>query len=153
MRSEKAFKFAFRRPPSRSENMPEDRSIILQDALKVSRSEVRWHFIADYYDGPISGLAFFRDRLYRFCCFPEDIPEQHVYVLQELTPEERAEALRRKANFEEYVGTHWSFDNEGKPLPHIIRPHTLNKRFYDEEKPCRPDLRDRPVVAWFDIAE
>ena len=90
--------------------MSKDRSKILTDALRVSPSEVRWHFAADYYDGPISGLAFFRERIYRFCCFLEDVPEHHVYVLHELAPEELTEELRIKEKFETFVGTHSSYD-------------------------------------------
>jgi len=134
--------------------MPAGRSTILTDALKVSPSDVRWHFFANYYDGPISGLAFFRDRLHRFCCFPEDIPEYRVYVLHELAPEELTEELRIKAKFEKFVGTHWSFDREGKRLPRAVRPTESWKSFYDEEKSDRKvDPGDRPVVAWFDVAQ
>ena len=130
--------------------MPANRSTILTEALQVKPSEVRWHFIADYYDGPISGLAFFQERLYRFCCFQEDIPEHHVYVLHELTAEELAEELRSKVKFESLVGTHYSFDREGMPLPHVLRSDELQKRFYAEEKPDRSaEPWDRPVVAWF----
>ena len=74
--------------------MPADRSMILKEALKVKPTDVHWHFIADYYDGPISGLLYFRGGIYRFCCFPEDIPDQHIYVVQELTPEELNEECR-----------------------------------------------------------
>jgi hypothetical protein len=134
--------------------MVEDRSSILTQALRVSAREVLWHFTADYYDGPISGLAFFKERLYRFCCFPEDIPQHHVYVLHELTAVEMAEELRLKAKFEELVGTHWSYDKDGKPLPEVLRSQESWKQFYGEEKfGHRPDPRDRPVVAWFDAAE
>jgi len=133
--------------------MPRERSTILKNELRVSPSDVRWHFTADYYDGPISGLAFFRERLYRFCCFPEDVPEHHVYVLHELTPDELAEELRIKTKFETLVGTHWSFDREGEPLSRVVRPGESWKAFYDEEKiERRADPWDRPVVAWFDVA-
>jgi hypothetical protein len=133
--------------------MAEDRSAILKDALKVSPAEVRWHFIADYYDAPISGLAFYRNRLFQFCCFREDIPNHHTYVLHEVTPQELTRALDRKAKFEQCVGTHWSFDKEGKPLPHVLRPEESWKRFYDEEKRDRTDAGDHPIVAWFDITD
>ena len=126
---------------------------ILAAALRVDPSEVRWRFISDYYDGPISGLAQFHGRIFRFCCFPEDIPEQHLFVLHEISQEELAEELRVKAKFEELVGTHWSFDSEGKPLPQVARSEELSKRFYEEEKPPRNhEPRERPLVAWFDLA-
>lgn len=132
--------------------MPKDRSTVLTDALKVSPSEVRWHFIADYYDGPIAGLAFFRDRLYRCCCFREDVPDHHIYVLQELTAEELAEELRVKAKFEAMCGTHNSFDEEGEPLPHAVQSEASCKRYAEEEKYVDPDPWDRAVFAWFDTA-
>jgi hypothetical protein len=133
--------------------MPKERSTILTENLRVDPSEVQWHFTADYYDGPISGLAFFREHLYRFCCFQEDIPEHHVYVLQQLTPEELAEELRIKGRFEALVGTHWSFDRDGKQLPHVLHPKESWKDFYETEKIVRGvDPWDRPVVAWFDLA-
>lgn len=132
--------------------MPRDRSPVLTDALKVSRSEVRWHFIHDKYDGPIAGLAFFRDRLYRCCRFREAVSDHRVYVLQELTAEELAEELRVKAKFEMMVGTHWSFDDKGDPLPEVIQPESSCKRYSEEEKYVEPDLWDRPVFGWFDTA-
>lgn len=132
--------------------MDDDHARILTDALRVTSSDVRWYFTADFYDGPISGLALFREQLYRFCCFPEDIPHQHVYVLHELTPEELTEELGIKAKFEAFVGTHWSFDKDGKRVPRILRPSELWHNFYDEKKLDRVfDPRDRPVVAWFDV--
>lgn len=130
-----------------------DRASILIETLKVKSAAVHWHFIADYYDGPISGLAYYQKRLFRFCCFPEDIPNQHVYVLQDLTPDELVEELRIKDKFERLVGTHWSFDFDGKPLPSISRDKLLAGQFYDEESIVRErQPSDRQIVAWFDCA-
>jgi hypothetical protein len=132
--------------------MATDRSNLLTDVFRVNCNDVRWYFIADYYDGPISGLAFFRSRLYRFCCFPEDIPKQHIYVLQDLTAAELMEELRIKAKFETLVGTHWSFDKEGNPLPCALKIAESQQRFYAEEKcDLSPAPGDRPIIAWFDI--
>lgn len=131
--------------------MSNHRSAVLVPSLEVDPAEVRWHFIADYHDGPISGLAFFRGRICRFCCFPEDIPGQHVYVLHDLTPEELAEELRDKKAFEDSVGTHWSFDEEGQPLPVVMRSAEAAKRYYEEQSLAgSPRPSDRTVVAWFD---
>lgn len=128
---------------------------ILKPTLRVSPGDVRWYFIADYYDGPIAGLAFFRQRIHRFCCFQEDIPDQHIYVLHELTPEELQEELRVKERFEEFVGTHWSFDENGEALPRMMRPTDSHAQFYDAERDSlsnpSPDACDRPIVAWFDL--
>jgi hypothetical protein len=133
--------------------MSDDRSMILKESLKVKPTDVRWHFIADYYDGPISGLLYFRERICRFCCFPEDIPDQHIYVVQELTPEELKEELRIKEKFENLVGTHGSFGPDGRPLAGALRDESSLKRFYDEEKFEQRVASDQPVIAWFDVSE
>ena len=131
----------------------EERSIFLAEELRVDPSEVRWFFTADFVDGPVSGLAFYRDTLFRFCCFPEDIPEHHVYVLHELTEDELSEELRIKEKFEALVGTHLSFDLAGKPLPRVLRPRDRWKEFYDTEEIGREiDPCSRPIFAWFDLA-
>ena len=131
----------------------EERALILAEELRIDASEVRWFFAADFIDGPISGLAFYRENLYRFCCFPEDIPDPHVYVLHELTEDELSEELRIKAKFEALVGTHLSFDLSGRPLPRVLRSRDRWNDFYNTEQiggeidPC-----SRPIFAWFDLA-
>lgn len=129
-----------------------DHQLLAKDR-RVAASEVKWYFISDFYDGPISGLALFRGRIVRFCCFPEDVPEQRIYVLQELTEEELAEELRVKQKFELLVGTHGCFDADGKLLPPVIRSEESQKRFFEEEGPTQtsnPHPKDRPVIGWFD---
>jgi hypothetical protein len=128
-----------------------DPATIFSESLRIHPKEVTWYFIADYYDRPISGLAYFRDRLYACYYFPTDLPHQHLYVLQELTAEELTEELRLKNKFEALVGTHWSFDRSGNPLPKILRPPALSQSFYQEEQsPARTYLSDRPSSGWFD---
>ncbi|MFA6286097.1 MAG: hypothetical protein WC661_01835 [Opitutaceae bacterium] len=123
-------------------------------ALRVSSKEVLWHFIADFYDGPIAGLAVFKDEILQFCCLPEEIPHQHIYALHRLSDAELAEELRVKAQFESLVGTHWSFDLDGKPLPRIDYPTEIARVFYEEEGMRQsPHPRDKPIVAWFDVTK
>lgn len=131
--------------------MSDDRNAILLPQLRVHPDEIKWYFIGDYYDGPISGLAYFRDQIYRFCCFQEDIPEHYIYVLQQLTTAELAEEMRIKEKFEALVGTHWSFDKDGNPFPRVLFSGEMSKKFFEEEKPAAPPQPwDRTVVAWFD---
>ena len=128
------------------------RSSILTPELRVRPDDVRWFFTADFYDGPISGLAMFRGRVCRFCCFSEDIPEQHVYVLHDLSGDELGKELRLKEKIENLVGTHFSFDEMGEPLPHVLRPQDLASRFYVEEPPRpSPEPSDSGIIAWFDV--
>jgi hypothetical protein len=128
-----------------------DRATIFSESLRICAKAVTWYFIADYYDRPLAGLAYFRDRLYACYYFPTDLPQQQIYVLQELTAEELTEELRLKDKFEALVGTHWSFDRAGQPLPRILRPPALSQRFYQEEQSAaREYLSDRPISGWFD---
>lgn len=137
-------------------NPPADRSHLLAPHLRVGIEEIKWHFISDYWGGPISGLAYFQGDLYRFCCFPEDVPNQEVYVLHFLTEEEKVRELAEKARFEAHVGTHWSYDHDGQQLPHVPRCPDQQLRYFEErhkrlQKP--PEPKDRPVAVWFKTAE
>lgn len=130
-----------------------ERSDFLVPHLRVDAHEVTWFFISDYWAGPVAGLAFFEGQLFRFCCFPEDVPEQRIYVLQVLTEEEKARELAEKERFEQLMGTHWSYDLHGQPLPHIVRAPELQQSYLKEKKERpTPEPRDRPVALWFDIA-
>lgn len=89
-----------------------------------------------------------------FLLFFRGHSEASCLLLQELTPEELREELRIKAKFETFVGTHWSFNPEGKHLSHVLHPRESWNRFYDEEKLDRgANPWNRPVVAWFDVTE
>jgi hypothetical protein len=121
----------------------------LDESLRVEFGEANWFFIADYYDGPISGLAYFRKTLHRFCCFPDDIPDHFVYVLHELSEAEQVELLRQKEKFEQMVGTHWSFDVDGQPLALVTLAPALSQQYYAEEKYVSVWPDERPIVAWF----
>ncbi|WP_372365355.1 hypothetical protein [Candidatus Uabimicrobium sp. HlEnr_7] len=133
--------------------MNKDRNQILLDSLKVDQTEIKWCFIANYYDGPISGLLHFEKAIYRFCCFEEDIPEQHVYVIQKLTLSELNRELEDKVKFENMVGTHNSFDENGQPLPKNTNATKQSaKQYYDEQTKFKnPSPWDQQVVAWFTL--
>lgn len=137
-------------------NAPGNRSKILAPHLRVEKEDIKWHFISDYWGGPLAGLAFFEGELYRFCCFPEDVPHQTVYVLHFLTEEEKEWELAEKARFEAHVGTHWSYDHDGQQLPHVTRSPEQQLRYFEERHSGAsrktPDPRDRSVAVWFDIA-
>lgn len=131
--------------------MSKDRLQILTPEKKIACDQVRWYYITHFYDHPIHGLAQVRGEIYRFCCFPEDVPYQHIYVLHTLSAAELASALRDKAQFEESVGTFWSFDLDGLPLPKVWRSQESIQRYLAANKllPAHHPY-DRDVVAWFD---
>ena len=127
---------------------------ILPEYLKISHDDFKWLFIADYYDGPISGLAIFEGRVVRFCCFPEDVASQSIYVFHELTQKELADELRQKTRFEEMVHTHWSYDGEGNALPSKTGSKEDTERYFQENPPThKHDPRDKPILAWVDLAK
>ena len=133
--------------------MPTSPTDLLNPTLEISSNAIRWYFIQDYYDGPIAGLAIYQDQIYRFCCFQEDIPGQMIYVLQELTEPELAEGKRLKSKFERMVGTYGCFDEDGNPKPRFVASDDSKAQFFAEEiaGPV-PEPQDRPIVAWFDLA-
>lgn len=132
--------------------MNRSREALLDPALKVSSNDVRWYFITDFYDGPIAGLAFFRERVLRFCCFEEDVPYQRIYVLQELTEAELKEEKRLKAKFERKVGTHGCFDERGSLLPPFhASDDSCAQYFAEESHRVVPQPYDQPIVAWFEF--
>jgi hypothetical protein len=136
--------------------MSQSRESVLVPALKIPAADVQWYFMSAYYDGPISGLAIYRGRILRFCCFPEDISKQTTYVLQELSEAELVEEKRVKRKFETMVGTHGCFDEQGELLPEFFGSDESRAQFFREEPPDSsrvPTPYDRPVVAWFDTAE
>ena len=134
--------------------MNSTRETLLDPALEVPASDVRWFFMRDFYDGPISGLVIFRSRIVRCCCFQEDVGEQKVYVLQELSAAELAEERRIKAKFERMVGTHGCFDEAGMLMPKSIGDESSRAQFFEEEKhDSSLSPYDRPIIAWFDISK
>ncbi len=132
--------------------MKPSRAELLDPMRQVSAQDVRWFFLSDFYDGPIAGLAIFRSRILRFCCFQEDIPGQRIYVLQELSDEELIEEKRVKAKFERMVGTYGCFSEDGDLMPSFVGDEASRAQFFAEEPEHRtPEPFDRPVVAWFEL--
>lgn len=136
------------------DRMSATREALLRPELKIPATAIKWYFTHDHYDGPISGLAVYRTQIVQFCCFPEDIGFQSVFVLQELTEAELTEAKRVKAKFERMVSTRSSFDEQGKPLADFLADEESRNRYYSEEPAGQsPTPADRPIIAWFDLAE
>ncbi len=136
--------------------MSASRDTILAPSLKIPARDVSWYFMADYYDRPISGLAIYQKRIFRFCRFEEDISRQSIYVLQELTAAELEEEVRVKRKFQQMVGTYGCFDEEGKLLPKFVGDDASRERFFSEEsydRTSKPSPFERPIIAWFDASE
>jgi hypothetical protein len=100
--------------------MPKKHHAGLPAELKIHSDEVQWFFIENYYDGPISGLAIFKNQIVQFCCFQEDIPEHYIYVLHQLSADALSKAHHAKSNLKQ-----WS-EHIGrlKWMAHHLQKHT-----------------------------
>jgi hypothetical protein len=134
--------------------MPKKHHAGLPAELKIHSDEVQWFFIENYYDGPISGLAIFKNQIVQFCCFQEDIPEHYIHVLHQLSADALSKAHHAKIKFETMVGTHWSFEMDGTPLAETYADELTAARYYEEaraEPVPVPQPGDKPMIAWFDV--
>lgn len=73
--------------------------------FRVPPEHLRIVWVANYYDGPLSGLCRVNGKLQRF----ERGLEGHRYRVYSLTPRQRALWVLQWRLFELFVGTHWSY--------------------------------------------
>ena len=136
---------------------------------QIDGAEVIKRWACRWYDGPLSGIAFYRDRP---CFFDdrgglEDDVRQRVdedgetwndwhkrFVLIELTPAQYQEEARRHELFCEKVGTHNSFDEAGQRLSgeaRVIRSQEMRLDYYEAAEKWKPlSFADNPVIGWFE---
>jgi len=127
---------------------------------KYLRSDVKWLYHTSFYDGPISGMCRVNGEELWFQIFEEcnitDADNNPVcgfyrrYLLYRLTPESSAEEQRRHAIFEEYVGTHCTYDSEGKRNLSGLKPEWMWKEFYDQQKTWPLWEPEGEVAGWFE---
>lgn len=128
---------------------------------------INWRFMSEYYDGPLSGLIAVPNGefiagtpvfiLYWAECFEEtdelwdgegEPAWYRRYKVWELTAASMNERLKRIARFEELVGKHWSWDEQGNRGDLGIREGW--HKFYDEEK-GKPEWKpEGKIVGWFE---
>ena len=109
-------------------------------------------FVANYYDGPLGGLAAYEDRLCWFEIAQDaatgDVPEPRRYYLYEFTPEERLAEEERHRFFKEKVYTLWCAH-----LPRAERLLTVGEtagEFYARYPPEQArEYRGHPILGWF----
>lgn len=133
------------------ENMKKE--IILKSELEIEPTEIRWCFISDYYDGPVEGLLYYKNKVWKFCCFREDIPEQSIYVILKLSENEIKKEMEAKRKFEEMVGTHWSYDESRNNLPESGATSISSKKYYEsKEKEDVVTPFSHQIEAWFNVS-
>lgn len=106
----------------------------------IPKSAVRmlWHHA--YWDGPISGACVFDDERLWFSCYDENHGDEkkwyRKFVLLRLSDEQWKEIDLRHARFQDYVGTHTDYDENGKRLFGDLKPRVEpnHAKFYDWAK-------------------
>lgn len=131
-----------------------------------NKGTVKWRFMSDYYDGPLSGLIsapsgeFIAGEpvylMYWAECFEEsdwdgEDPEPswyRRYKVWDLTSASMNEKLRRIRAFEELVGTHWSWNEAGERGTRSQRVDWHD--YYDKEKQWKEWKPEGTIIGWFE---
>jgi hypothetical protein len=111
--------------------------------------------VANYYNGPLCGLAAFDGRLYWYNVRDFDFEDENTpweYVLYDITEDEVAAEQERNEAFRAHVGTHEDLDETGRKIGGVLRDQSGWSVFYDAYPPNeRPTYKDRPQVGRFEI--
>jgi hypothetical protein len=117
---------------------------------------VRMLWFGDYYDGPVSGMAAYDGHECWFAAVWDEragnwTDRPRLYVLHQLTDEQRAAEWDRHRSFAARVGGPGVGCLHEPPCP--SRPLTSEeerRRWYKEWPPeQQPDHLDAPVIGWF----
>ena len=123
------------------------------DYPEIPLGELRFLWIHDYYDGPLSGMLVYRSRLRWFeCCNvgDEEDAAHRRYFIHDLTDVEVAEEEKWHALFVEHVGDHWTAHEDGRQGS--VKPQSEHAKFYDlYSKRTPPNYSTRPILGWFSL--
>jgi len=125
---------------------------------------LKWHI--DYWDGPISGIAEFDNRLSYFSqCdsrvkidpdsgeIARELPGRwrRRFLLYELTEEELNEELHWHQLFQESVGTHTDYDESGNRNLDGVRDDPAKRDAFYKAYQQRPptDFSNNKIIGWF----
>jgi hypothetical protein len=124
----------------------------LSELLEIPRAAVRVLWTDDFWDGPLSGIAEWGGRRWRFemtdrsVLGHEDFPRR--YWLIALSPEQLAEEVRWQELFCNNVWT--GFDYTGRP-EHRARASEHAKFYEPYAARVKPDYSQNEVVGWFQL--
>lgn len=121
-----------------------------------------WH--CDYYDGPKSGLCIVNNQKYWFELVHEiefyivdrytgDHAEGRRYrffVVLQLTQEQIDREESEHKLFQEHVGTHTDYDENGNRAIGMVKPREGHDMFYKRERPLKDNyLETCQKIGWF----
>ena len=122
----------------------------MTDCPRVENVELLW--AADYWDGPMAGLARHdgSDYWYEAEAFDWDTPpSERRYLLYPMTDEELAAEHEAQRAFRKHVGTHTSYRDNRVVGRGKVRPESEWQKFY--EKYEYRSYADRPPIGWFSL--
>ncbi len=116
----------------------------------IQWNSLKLFFISDYFDIPLKGLAYFQNQLVHFSCTDDTLfTDDPIYLIEHLSQEELQYQLSEKHEFENNVGTHWSFDENGNPLVSSFKDQQLSKEYFDKQKLKQsPSFQPRIAIAF-----
>lgn len=114
---------------------------------QLDPSKVRFLWLHDYYDGPLSGALLYGGRLHWFEYCGETASARR-YVVFELTDAQIEDETRWQRLFEQHVGDHWTARDD---RPGTVRPLEEHAKFYGPYAEREPvDYSHNPVVGWIE---
>jgi hypothetical protein len=124
-----------------------------KSVVQVPKSDIKllWHHV--YWDGPLNGACIYNNERLWFECFKEG-SRHRKFVLLRLTKDQWEDIDFRHLKFQNYVGTHTDYDDngcrrawEGNGLRPLIESN--HDKFYSWAKDNPLLDPDGEQVAWY----
>lgn len=118
---------------------------LIRDYPKIE--DLDWHWVADWYDGPISGTAAVDGKeIWGIMCDELD-SGQRLYQVITPDPESWTGIERRREAFNKYVGTHWDFTVPQEERS--VRPMDLHSKYYAMFSPSEKWEVTGKTIGWY----
>lgn len=141
-----------------------------QNYNQIPRSDIIIRWCDIWYDGPMSGMAYYKEKkvYFDFCDeyeeTEEDIQKYELdyeyknswyrrFVIFELTPEEIDQKEKDKDLFLKYVGNYRHNYEDKPPLDYELCDQKNWKIYYDRDRSndIKIDLSEKLILGWFEI--
>lgn len=122
---------------------------IKSSTKQVARKDVRYLWHNDYWDGPMSGACLYQGERLWFKIFHEGV-QHRKFVLLRLNENQWKELDFRHLKFQNYVGTHTDYDENGKR--HVGSAPLIESdpdKFYKWAKKNPAPNIEGEQVAWY----
>lgn len=105
--------------------------IFMTDKLPRAKAPILWH--CGYWDGPLSGVCLYEDRVHWFETHNIITDKKRQFFIYEMTDEEISKVVTEHFLFEHYVGIHTCAHAtlDGKRQPRMLHPQERWSLFYN----------------------